>query len=190
MSILSLLKSIYKKLAKEFHTDLNPNIPKEKFQKLQEDYQECLQLLDNLTYSITTNISLYESILGATRYISSFDRKRRIRLTIPQGMLNNDIIRYKNVELENNLMSSLEVKIKIDLPPNYEILNKKLIYNMRLPKWKLYFGGEYTFYGPDQTRLRVNIPPKTKSESYFKIQNDGFFDKLTKTRDFLYIRII
>lgn len=190
MSILNLLTSTYRKLAKLNHPDLNPNIPTEKFQKLHEDYKECLTLLDNLTYSKTTHISLQESINGTTKFIKSFDGKKNFRLTIPQGMLQNDIIRYKNIQLEENINSFLEVKIKIDLPSNYEILNKKLIYIINAPFYKLYFGGSQIIYGPDKARLTVVIPPKTKSGSFFKISNEGFVDKLTKTRDFLYIRMI
>jgi DnaJ-class molecular chaperone len=191
--INSQLKSKYYELAKTCHPDLNPNDlnATEKFQKLQEQYKECLQSLksNNKIYCVTIQISLQDSILGCTRYFSSRDEKRKFILKIPPGIINNDIIRYKNIQMDENLLSILEVKIIVDLPLNYSYKNGKLVYSVLIPFWKLFLGGEKVIIGPDKARLRILIPPKTKSGSIFELQNEGLLDKLSKKRDILYIRL-
>ena len=189
----SQLKSAYRILAKECHPDVNPNDPEatEKFQKLQEKYKDCLQAIiqNKKIYCVTVIISLQDSILGCDRYFSSNDEKRRFILKIPPGIISNDTIKYRNIQMEENSLSVLEVKVIVDFPPNYLYKNGKLFRSLSIPFWKLFFGGEKVFNGPDNARIRVVIPPKTKSGTLFYIPNEGLLDKLTKKREILYISL-
>lgn len=187
------LDKSFKELAKKYHPDLNPSDPTstEKFQNLLNEYKTCEEIINSTpkVYNISVQISLKDSICGCERFFLSKDQKRRFILKVPAGIKNNDIIRYKNIQMEEFRFSILEVKVNVIIPNDFTLINGKLFKTIKVSFWKLYFGGDLIIIGPDKMRLRVEIQPKTKNGSIFEMKNEGLFDKLSKKRDILYIKV-
>jgi DnaJ-class molecular chaperone len=180
------IHSNYRALAKRFHPDLHPNDPnaQRNFQLLNETYHSIEKI-----YLTRISISLQDSILGCDRYFVSHDGHRRFLLSIPSGISSGEVIRYKDVQVDADRLSTLSVRISVDLPPQYAIKNGKLIQTLRIPFLKSLFGGELVITGPDGNRLRLNIPARAKNKSIYRIEHEGLTDRRSKIRGDLFIQI-
>jgi DnaJ-class molecular chaperone len=183
-----IIHSAFKTLAKKIHPDVNNNSNStEKFQHLKEDYDKLCASLSKI-YIVKISISLQDSILGCDRFFISNDGQRKFLLAIPIGIKDEDTIQYKNVQLDPNQFSILQVKIHIILPKNFFIINGKLIQTIRISIWKAFIGGSFNFFGPDGAKLKVILPKKLKNDSIFKIAKEGLIDRNFLVRNDLYVK--
>ena len=183
------LRKKFKELAKEAHPDLHPNDANAtaKFQNLQQAFDKLK--VNPKKYSIHITISLYDAIAGCQRYFVSLDGKRKYMLKIPAGVKPNEVIAYRDIQIVENRFDNLDIKINIDYPDNYSYKNGKLIYNLKIPIWKIYWGGTHIIEAVDGARLKLKIPSRTKSGSIFEIYNEGLYSRTQNKRESLFIQV-
>lgn len=185
------LRINYIRLAKVLHPDSNPDNPTavQAFQELQTQYEKAEKILESKShYQASISVTLNEAIRGCERFFINDDGNKFL-LTIPAGVKNRQVVMYRGMAINSSKDSILDVKVGITLPSDYVIAGDKLIFNLRVPYWKLFFGGRHTFVGPDGTTIPITIPKNSKSGKMYRVNQHGFWNRVEKKRDSLYIQI-
>ncbi len=190
---VSQLRDSYLKIAKEIHPDhnLQDTTATQKFQTLQENYQKCLSIIkfSNNQYQTRFVISLAESINGTERYFLIPESNSKFLLKIPAGVKNNQTILFKKLNITYTESIALSASVQIQMPKGYQIFGNYILLIKYIPFWKLFFGGNIIFEGPDGNKIKVNISKNTKSGTIFKIKNRGLYNDTLSVREPLFIRL-
>lgn len=179
------------KLSKIIHPDQNPDDPDatSKFQILVQEYEKAQKLIGPKSqYQTSIKITLKESITGCERYFVSDDNHRFV-LNIPAGVKNKQVVQYRGIEINSVKNTVVHIKVLIDMPNHYTIAGNALILKIKVPYYKLIFGGTHVITSPDGNTVSITIHKNTKSGKMFKLMNFGLWNRIEKKREPLYIHI-
>lgn len=183
------LRHEYLELAKKYHPDLHPENAS-KFQTLQQQYQQCQLIINQPNqYRVTVSISLKESITGCERFYYSQEANKKFLLKIPAGVQNQQTIVYRGLKDQHGKCTILHLKIKLTLPLNYSIFNNCLVLDLKVPFYKMFFGGKFKFTAPDGKLIQIDLPKRAKNGEYYIVASAGLFDRQEKQRLNLYVQI-
>ncbi len=184
------IKSAYRKLAKEYHPDINKSDDAvEKFKEISTAYElikdkpvddytfdmrssfndnfSDIFRSFNMNYSIHLGISLEEAFNGTQREINL--NGNNISLNIPAGVQNNSVIR---LQAENSI--NLDVIIILNPHPVFQFRNSDLFYNYEVDFHNLICGkSNNKIIGIDNTEIYFDILPNSHVNPYIIIPDNG-----------------
>lgn len=135
-------------------------------------------------------ISLLESIFGCVKHVHSAPGlDSLIAITIPPGTLAETIIKYSDLTLSQFETYDLKVRILVHPDQKFTPNNSNLHASCPISIWQALVGGKIHFETIDKHDILVTIPPNLKIDSSLRINGQGGFNPLTKSRGDLILKL-
>ena len=164
------IKNAYRRLAMQHHPDRGGS--NQKFQQIQQAYRELSAApVINQVIHAQLDISLSDSIFGAVRefVINTPAGSIPLRLEIPAGINNHDLVLYQN------LAPGLQLYVRFRIAPdnNWVKIDNDLHHTIDLDFWDLLLGCEITITTLTGAQIRVEIAANTEPSTRIRIRCGG-----------------
>uniref|UniRef100_A0A832GM13 J domain-containing protein n=1 Tax=Caldimicrobium thiodismutans TaxID=1653476 RepID=A0A832GM13_9BACT len=147
--------------------DLFENLFRTTFQE--EPYSPFGEVFE--TYQIEVPITLEESIKGAEKEVFIPGTYESIRVKIPAGVKDGQILKLK--KKSGQKVREYYLKISIQLPKGVRIEDGNLYMEKEVPLTTLYLGGEIEITTPDGRRVKTKVPSLTKPGAKLRLKGLG-----------------
>jgi len=197
------IKKAYRKLAMKYHPDRNDG-KDEKFKEVKAAYDQITSPPDphkvpgdysyrtrsaefsdlireamrqrQMQINISATIPLVDAVLGTEQLleIPVHGKAHAIRVSIPVGLMNGEIIRYPKI------IDGADVVIKfiIHNDPVWEIVNLNLIKNQDIGIWDLITGATLSVTLIDGTTINLTIPKSTQPGTQLRVRGKGLTSRI------------
>lgn len=211
------IKKVYKKLARKYHPDLNPNDQEaeEKFKEISEAYQnldtpekrikyerqtspidlnELFTIFGfhrgNMNVQMQTSITLKESIIGIKKTI--YVNSHMYSVQIPAGVKSGETIIFHGLgdtRIKNMPPGDLHLQVIISRAKDFELINGEIITTAEISVWQAILGGSIKLNGIFGNEIQLKIPASTQFGSVLEVPYEGCYNRSSNTRNPLFVRL-
>ncbi len=206
------IKRAFRKLARQYHPDINPNEPKsgERFIEIQKAYNFLINNHERKIFTTSISpknvmkngddinqhisISFFESFYGVERkyyYFGDKGKRKCLIININKGVENNQTICFKGKGMpgkNGGTAGDLYITVHTRKHPIYTRKGDDIYITQKIELATSIFGGEIKVPGIE-SNLRITIPPKTKDSTIFRLKHQGFFNYYSNKRANLFVKV-
>ncbi|MDW8093574.1 MAG: J domain-containing protein [Caldimicrobium sp.] len=123
------------------------------------------------TYQVELPITLEELLYGAEKEILIPGTYERLKVKIPSGIRDGEILKVK--KKSGNRVREYYLKVSLNLPKGVKIENGNLQMETEIPMTTFFLGGEIEITTPDGKRVRTKVPTLTKPGAKLRLKGLG-----------------
>lgn len=124
------------------------------------------------TYQLEIPVTLEESLKGAEKEITIPGTFERIKVKIPQGVKDGQILKIK--KKSGQKVREYNLRVSLQLPDGVKVDNGSIYIEKEVPISTFFLGGEIEITTPHGKRVKTKVPALTRPGAKLRLRGLGF----------------